>query len=276
MLKLMQYRHYCSSYHVVNFILTISFIVLRTVRPFCTIFPLTEYDTKECTFNWNESNILLFLACTIAIKNRKRPPLKELVVKVFMFFKVANTILFCMTDPRLAILFAAACIGCMVVFPEPAYIGPQDIVYFKGDALEDELKNNPRTTWIVEFMATWSTSCHNIAPTFAGLSTTYAHNHLKFGKLDVGRYPEIAEIFQVDSSSLTKQLPTMVLFQGGKEVMRKPGRNKNGQTVRYEFKKEDIIRDFDLDRLFASTKSKSQKKADKQEAKAQEQEKKEN
>lgn len=42
------------------------------------------------------------------------------------------------------------------------------------------------------------------------------------------------------------------------------------------YQQEDIIRDFDLDRLFASTKSKSQKKADKQEAKAQEQEKKEN
>ena len=39
---------------------------------------------------------------------------------------------------------------------------------------------------------------------------------------------------------------------------------------------ESVIRDFDLDSLFDITKSKSQKKADKLEAKAQEQEKKDN
>ncbi|XP_071479413.1 thioredoxin-related transmembrane protein 2-like [Diadema antillarum] len=275
MRQMMQYRHYFSAYHISNLILSISFLFVRLVKPFCTIFPENE-ESKECQLSWNESNILLFLACTIAVKNRKKPPLKELLTKVFLFCKVANTLLFGLTDPRLSILFVAVAVGCMVVFPEPAYVGPQNIVYFKGDSLEEELKANPRTTWVVEFMATWSASCHTFAPTFAKLSMEYSHNHLKFGKFDVGRYPEIAEIFQVDSSSISKQLPTIVLFQGGKEIMRKPGRNSSGQTVKYQFTKENVVRDFNLDSLYQSTKSKAQRKADKLEAKTQEQEKKDN
>ncbi len=38
------------------------------------------------------------------------------------------------------------------------------------------------------------------------------------GKIDVGRYPEVAEKNYINTSALTRQLPTVILFQGGKEV----------------------------------------------------------
>lgn len=88
---------------------------------------------------------------------------------------------------------------------------------------------------------------------------------LNFGKVDVGRYTDVstryvprtwadarsaslgvvcADIYSVPSgpcrykvstSPLTKQLPTLILFQGGKEVMRRPQIDKKGRAVSWTF-----------------------------------------
>lgn len=41
--------------------------------------------------------------------------------------------------------------------------------------------------------------------------------------------------FKVSTSPLTKQLPTLILFQGGKEVMRRPQIDKKGRAVSWNF-----------------------------------------
>lgn len=39
----------------------------------------------------------------------------------------------------------------------------------------------------------------------------------------------------MSTSPLTKQLPTLILFQGGKEVMRRPQIDKKGRAVSWTF-----------------------------------------
>ncbi|PIK57343.1 putative thioredoxin-related transmembrane protein 2 [Apostichopus japonicus] len=153
----------------------------------------------------------------------------------------------------------------LVLFPEPAYTGPHNLTYFEGNTLEEELDTNPKTTLLVEFYANWSTECLAFAGIFAQLSVDYHHSRLNFGKVDAGRHPEVAKMFGVETSALCKQMPTVILFQNGKEVLRKPGKNSNGQTVNYNFTKENLIRDFDLNNLYEATKSKAQKRAEKEE-----------
>lgn len=41
--------------------------------------------------------------------------------------------------------------------------------------------------------------------------------------------------YKVSTSPLTKQLPTLILFQGGKEVMRRPQIDKKGRAVSWNF-----------------------------------------
>lgn len=41
--------------------------------------------------------------------------------------------------------------------------------------------------------------------------------------------------YKVSTSPLTKQLPTLILFQGGKEVMRRPQIDKKGRAVSWTF-----------------------------------------
>lgn len=98
----------------------------------------------------------------------------------------------------------------------------------------------------------------------------YNCSGLHFGKVDVGRYtdvstrsegrwpgqqgpwqgrglweppqlpgahcwPPLCHRYKVSTSPLTKQLPTLILFQGGTETMRRPQIDKKGRAVSWTF-----------------------------------------
>jgi thiol-disulfide isomerase/thioredoxin len=69
-----------------------------------------------------------------------------------------------------------------MLLPEPTYQGPENIVYFRANGLDEELKRDPHVTWIVAFFAPWSPSCINFTPIFAKLSAQYGLPNLKFGE----------------------------------------------------------------------------------------------
>ena len=73
------------------------------------------------------------------------------------------------------------------------------------------------------------------------------------GKIDVGRYPEVAEKHHINTSPLTRQLPTLILFQDGKETGRVPA-ILSGQVQKFTFKEEDIVNTFDLNSMYAELK----------------------
>jgi thioredoxin-like negative regulator of GroEL len=68
-----------------------------------------------------------------------------------------------------------------MLLPEPTYQGPENIVYFRANGLEDELQRDSHVTWMVAFFAPWSPSCINFTPIFAKLSSKYHLPNLKFG-----------------------------------------------------------------------------------------------
>ncbi|KAL9964972.1 hypothetical protein ACROYT_G028690 [Oculina patagonica] len=138
-----------------------------------------------------------------------------------------------------------------LLFPEPSYSGPDEIHFFGGPALNDALRDDPSITWLVEFYAPWCPPCVRFAPTFAELSLRYNHSHLRFGKLDVGKYPIITEKHKVDGSAVSKQLPSFsaILYEGGKETKRRPLVDRRGVITPYTFTEINIERDFNLKEL---------------------------
>uniref|UniRef100_A0A1B0GCJ5 Cytosol aminopeptidase domain-containing protein n=1 Tax=Glossina morsitans morsitans TaxID=37546 RepID=A0A1B0GCJ5_GLOMM len=72
--------------------------------------------------------------------------------------------------------------------------GPEHITYFRTiQAFEDELAQNQCITWLVCFYIAWNSNCVNFAPIFAALSAEYNFDTLKFGKFEIGHFPEIAQ-----------------------------------------------------------------------------------
>merc|ERR1719295_1757936 len=140
----------------------------------------------------------------------------------FMYAKCANLILFFMADPRLGLLYTLIFLLQGMMLPEPTYKGPENIVYFRNNTLSEELNRDKNVVWMVTFYAAWSPACIDFASIFSKLSSDYGLPNLKFGKVDVGRFADIAEEYHINTSSLSRQLPTLIMFQEGKELGRVP------------------------------------------------------
>jgi len=100
--------------------------------------------------------------------------------------------------------------------------------------------------WLVEFYTLWHPSCVAIEPVMAELSLKYATPGLRFGKLDVSRYPQIAEDLGISLTGTSRQLPTLVMFKGGKELARIPHVYEGGKVAKGVFRRKAIEDGFDL------------------------------
>jgi len=91
-------------------------------------------------------------------------------------------------------MYGVVFVLCALLLPEPTYNGPENVVYFRTpNSLDEELERDKRIIWIVTFYTTWNPSCVNFAPIFAQISNEYRLDNLKFGKVDIGRLPEIGK-----------------------------------------------------------------------------------
>ena len=96
---------------------------------------------------------------------------------------------------------------------------------------------------------------------YSKLSAEYSLDNLRFGKVDVTRNKALSERFRVDHSSWSRQLPTLVCFQNGKEHMRRPMiDSKNRPVGKFVFTKENIVNDFQLNDLYHQCKKNPIKK----------------
>lgn len=85
--------------------------------------------------------------------------------------------------------------------------------------------------------------------------------NFKFGKIDLGRHPEIGNEFGISDSAFSKQLPTLILFKEGKSVMYRPLVDGAGKLVKFHFNKDNIITTFDLNNIHAECKTATDDKA---------------
>ncbi|XP_060608413.1 thioredoxin-related transmembrane protein 2 homolog [Ruditapes philippinarum] len=171
-----------------------------------------------------------------------------------MFAKALNLVLFYQISVPYAFVYCIFCLLHFVFLPMPVYKGPEFVTYFRGPHLKNEIARDKRVTWIICFYAAWSPPCVNLAPIFAELSSEYNLDNLQFGKLDVSKFAEEAAEYRVNTSSFSKQLPTLILFQDGKEKMRRPAMSGKGTVVKYVFTKQNIINDFELNEVYSQCK----------------------
>ncbi|PWA22303.1 hypothetical protein CCH79_00012623 [Gambusia affinis] len=260
------YKWLLKPYYIVSFLLTVAFLVVRKAPGLCEHLATDREDGNSCDFDWvsilgegREVEILMFLSAIVMMKNRRAITLEQHIGNLFMFSKVANAILFFRLDIRLGILYLALCVAFVMTCKPPLYMGPEYIKYFSDKTIDEELQKDGRVTWIVEFYANWSSDCQSFAPIFANLSLKYNCAGLRFGKVDIGRYGEVSQRYKVSTSPLAKQLPSLLLFQGGREVMRRPMVDNKGRAVSWTFNEENIIREFNLNELFQKSKKLNKK-----------------
>lgn len=240
-------------YYILNMLLAVSFLCMKLTRPVCEY--LFAVGPEQCELDMRETEILFFLLVVIMIRSRKTGStgLVAYLSNGFIYAKGANIILYFLADPRIGLVYIVVVLVQGMLLPEPTYKGPENITYFRANSLAEELQRDTKVVWLITFYAAWSPSCINFTNIFSKLSADYSLPNLKFGKLDVGRYAEQAEQYHINTSAMSRQLPTMVMFQDGKELGRVPA-IVNGTVQKFFFKEEDIVNAFDLNNLYAKCK----------------------
>lgn len=90
-----------------------------------------------------------------------------------------------------------------------------EMIHFT-DANFDEIVLKSDKPVLVDFFADWCGPCRVVAPIIEEISKTYSEKVI-VGKVDVDANPGVAGKYGVMS------IPTVVLFNGGKEVARQVG-----------------------------------------------------
>ncbi|XP_055060863.1 thioredoxin-related transmembrane protein 2-B [Misgurnus anguillicaudatus] len=259
------YKWLLRPYYVASLFMCLAFLAIRKTPGICEHLSTQREDGNSCDFDWREVEILMFLSAIVMMKNRRAITVEQHVGNIILFSKVANVILFFRLDIRLGLLYLTLCIVFLMTCKPPLYMGPEYIKYFSDKTIDEELEKDHRVTWLVEFFANWSPECQSFASVFADLSLKYNCAGLKFGKVDIGRYSEVSKKYRVSTSPLSKQLPSLVVFQGGKEIMRRPQVDKKGRAVSWTFTEENIIREFNLNELYQKSKKLNKTKGEKSE-----------
>ena len=86
------------------------------------------------------------------------------------------------------------------------------VVEFTEGNFEQEVTKSP-TPVLVDMWAAWCGPCRMLAPIVEELAGKY-QGKMKMGKLNVDDYPQVAAQFRI------MNIPTLLLFKGGKEADR--------------------------------------------------------
>ncbi|KAJ8688289.1 hypothetical protein QAD02_024084 [Eretmocerus hayati] len=256
------FRQLLRPYYLINIILSVSYIVAKRLPLICHFL----FSHVECELDDREVEILFFLIIVIMIRTRKAGSVNMIsyLSSSFVYTKVANLILWFYADIHLGILYGVIFVLLGLVLPEPTYQGPENVIYLRGgSSLQEELQRDTRVVWLMAFYTAWNPACVNFAPIFSELSAKYALDNFKFGKVDIGRYPDAAAKYNINDSSKSQQLPTLILFKEGKEVERRPYADRQGKLVKFLFSMENIKDAFDLNGVYESCAKNPLKKKDK-------------
>lgn len=67
-------------------------------------------------------------------------------------------------------------------------------------------------------------------------------SNLKFGKLDIGRYPKEGQQFRINTHPMSKQIPSISVFKGGVQVNRRPSVGSNSRVIPFVFSEVKIFK----------------------------------
>mmetsp|Transcript_5207 Transcript_5207/g.5180 ORF Transcript_5207/g.5180 Transcript_5207/m.5180 type:complete len:90 (+) Transcript_5207:448-717(+) len=86
------------------------------------------------------------------------------------------------------------------------------------------------------------------------MSIKYTTNSLCFARIDVENNEHLAKKCAVDNSGFSRQLPSLIVYEDGKEVKRFPPVDKEGYAPKVKsYKTKEIVQFLGIDRRYLAT-----------------------
>jgi len=222
----------------------------------------------------------------LLLKFYKRQSTDAFLSDAFFFSKSVIALMLWYMDIRVFVYYILIIIVLFLSFPQPVYKGPARMEYFTPASFkelvedrtgdddhggaegeeEDSSSSSSPPAWIISFFAPWAPQCIYLEPVIADLSLKYTNPQtLRWGKVDVSRWPSLAKDYNISLQGASPQLPTLALFVKGKEQGRIPHVFADGRVSGGKIRREDIVAGFKLDELMKGKKKIVEKKEKKKE-----------
>lgn len=245
---------FCRTYYFVNLISSFLIPVLRILQ----LYPFSHGNFKVKS----ELKLTALVLCLLTFKLRSSASLEETFGIVFLYLKIANTVLlYCSTTSLFyAALYCIACLAIFALFPQPPYCGPGEVIPLNKDILDTFLsssKSEGTSTGpqirVLLLDTLWSSKCLNFQSVVASLSLKYTTPAIKFGHIDLDEDASYGDRFKVDCSATSLQLPTLIMFVNGVEKARLPNARSDALEIAlcmWDRSEESIISAFELQKYF--------------------------
>jgi len=248
-------QRFLHPYYLTNFLLLLIYPLVR----FTYGIPDSLRDTRTMLGFTKEVEMILLAFVALIVKFARAATLDQYLDKVFLFGKMANgALLFYINRP-----FATGYL--VIAFVTLAVLNPPKILNLSIEsmgmgAFQEVVKNcrDPRRAALVMFHCDWCKDCTLTEPIFSRIADRFrggggGGGPYRFAKVDLVRFPELADEYAVDVSGTSKQLPTFILFYKGEEVKRMPTFKSDGQVVKTGFDVKGMMKWFELDKDFTQT-----------------------
>ena len=224
-------------YYLSNFGLLLLYPVLRL-----SVLQPSNQPSNPLPFQLNtnsEPQILSTMAVVLFFKYIKSATVEEFLGHCFFLLRLTLSLLLYLFSGVACAWFVVAQTMVWLLTSRPMYAGPNKFKQiltmrdFERVVLEGE------GTFVVLFYAPWNDACFGSMPLWADMSVKYTTPQLQFMLVNVETTPLVAKKCVVDTSGVSRQLPSLLLYEKGVEVARFPPVGAQGsmpQVVRYRFK----------------------------------------
>lgn len=206
-------------YYIFNVVIPLCYVALRVQR-----LEAGELGLQDPFGFTREQQIYFSLCLMLFVRTLSAATIDAYLSSAFMFIRVV--VLLClwqMADTRIFALFLSLWLVVYILYPQPRFKHPSSVLVLNAVTFDQRItKSTAKTVNIVWFHATWSTRCTQFAPILADLAEKYRHVRVRFCKIDLSRWPAIAEKFDISMAATSAQLPTVICFSKGVETARIP------------------------------------------------------
>jgi thiol-disulfide isomerase/thioredoxin len=206
-------------YYAFNVLLALGYVALRVKQ----LEPgeLAMVDPFGFT---REGQIHFSLALMLLVRTLSAATIDAYLSSAFMFVRITVlALLWFMADVRVFATFLALWTLVYIFCPQPRFKHSTSILILNSATFDQRVtKNTAKTVNLIWFHAAWSTRCTQFAPVLADLADKYKHPRVRFSKVDLSRWPAIAERYNISLAASSEQLPTVICFKQGVETDRIP------------------------------------------------------
>ncbi|KAL1315039.1 hypothetical protein HN51_041828 [Arachis hypogaea] len=230
-------------YYLFHFLCFFSYLVVRSSA--------VQVLTPQLTLSLLRREILtvLVFAVLVALKAVREETWEAFIADILFLAKICLFALAFTLDRRIALWYILVFLVIHMLTQQPPSEGLGASTKLTPLQLEGLLtEGSTSRLWLVEFCASYSSSCIRSSRHFPELSITYSNKNLSFGIVDLGLFPNAAEKFGISLSGFMGQLPTYILFENAAEVARFPELDFEATFFNPTITKGFLSRHFELDR----------------------------